>query len=682
MREAGRDKKAGLALVGQPRPPEDESKPRPCFAVYTANTSVGGRNFSAGTWFHGVKNVSPDSPGVPFDLWVCAPLHVDAETVCSDDGGIGRLLRFSHRGRQREWVMPMEALAGKGEEVLKALMRQGLAVEYSQRRRVLEYINSHHDLPQVITTTARPGWHESGAFVLPGRSIGGSGEVRMQETGKGERLFSEAGELAAWQESVARLCLGNPLLIMCVSCALAGPLLKRVGVNGGGVHLVGDSSSGKTLGQLVAGSVWGRPELGGFVASWHTTPNGMEIEAAARNDTVLILDEIKQANPKYVQEMVYAIANGAGKGTMTRERETRQRLRWRVLALSSGERSLSEHAALSGHASHAGAELRLIDVNAGTRKHRAFDDLHGMSGEGFHHALSGAVAKHYGQAGPAFVEYLVHSVPDAHYPEAFASIRAQFATLSAQAGRVAARFAAIAMAGELATQGGILPWPPGTAMAACLQLFKEWLLTVGDDNAEDRHILRNIADFISRHGDSRFSNQAAALESSVHNRAGYWRLDGSGENARRVYLFSRSALVEACPGYALARITRALESGGVLAAAEVGRKDKKYRLPGGGAARFFVINPERLTAEEPAGEAPADPGRWLEAVAQGLETSPEELLASGAITRADAEACAGKPVAQAVALLKSSGWPTEKSGGPARQGGEVRADSGGGAHDG
>lgn len=83
---------------------------------------------------------------------------------------------------------------------------------------------------------------------------------------------------------------------------------------------------------------------------------GLEIEAAGRNDTLLPLDEIKRANPKQVQEMAYALANGRGKGTMTREREGRAKLSWRLLTLSSGERSLSGHAAIAGSPAHAGAE--------------------------------------------------------------------------------------------------------------------------------------------------------------------------------------------------------------------------------------------------------------------------------------------------------------------------------------
>ena len=66
-----------------------------------------------------------------------------------------------------------------------------------------------------------------------------------------------------------------------------------IGVLGGGVHLVGDSSSGKSLAQLIGSSVWGDP--GVFAASWDMTKGGLEIEASSRNDTILPLDEINTA---------------------------------------------------------------------------------------------------------------------------------------------------------------------------------------------------------------------------------------------------------------------------------------------------------------------------------------------------------------------------------------------------
>lgn len=585
------EKPPTLSLVGEPQAPASEKLERPRYAVYEHPCTVEGKLYKAGTWYHGLKQSGPDEKAIPVDHWICAPLNVEAETINSEDGTIGRLLSFTHRGRRIEWVMPMEALGGKGDEVLKVLLSRGLVIEHHQRRQIVPYLASHQSPELVIATTSKPGWHESGAFVLPSRVIGGD-NVRFQDSGRAANIFNSKGTIDGWQTEIAARCVGNPVLILSVCCALAGPLLAKVGVNGGGVHLVGDSSSGKSLAQLLAASVWGNP--GAFAASWDVSKGGIEIEAASRNDTVLILDEIKRADPKRVQEMAYAIANGMGKGTMTREREGRAKLTWRVLALSSGERSLSDHAAIGGSNAHAGAELRMVDVNAGTRTHRAFDDVHGLTGQEFHRVVSDAVTQHYGHVGPAFVESLIQHPEDLH--SAFRQVREAFATESSQAGRVADRFAIMALAGESAIRRKLLNWPKGTAIKGCQTLFNEWLQTMGDGSAEDRQILSGICEFIALHSDSRFSDiYAEHANVTVRERAGYYQVDAD----KRIYLFNPPGLKEAASGFSQARIVRALVSVDALVQmdSEDNRWTKKRRTPGGGNSRFYVIDPDRLEKE-------------------------------------------------------------------------------------
>lgn len=574
---------------------------RPCWGVYEHwVTNEKGRRLRPGVYWHGFKRAAADDDSDDdktdrpiTDEWIATPVTVDARTTNSDDGSEGRLLRLLTESGIKEWIIPMEVFGGSGEDARRQLFGMGVIIALKKRGQFMEYLLEQRPAA-VFATTCRPGWHESGAFVLPGRTIG-SDKVRYQASGKAQNLFSLRGDLEGWKAEVVAKCEGNPVLTLAIGCALAGPLLSLVGVLGGGVHLVGDSSSGKSLAQLIGSSVWGDP--GVFAASWDMTKGGLEIEASSRNDTMLPLDEIKRADPKRVQEMAYSLANGQGKGTMTRDREARGKLSWRLLALSSGERSLSEHAAISGNAAHAGAELRMVDVNAGTRTHRAFDELHGLEGADFHRLLTVAVGTNHGHLGPAFVEKLLASDYRPGLLKDFAGIRAAFIEDNAQAGRVADRFAVIALAGEMAIAYGLLPWEPGSALADCQLLYGEWLSRVGSGNAEDRQILSGVLDFIDKHGSSRFSSVDDPMpDIKVFNRAGYWELS----TGKRLYLFNKSALVEAAQGHGLSRVVKALESGGMLARRDAdrdSRKTKKYRLPGGGSARLYVIDPEAMDVE-------------------------------------------------------------------------------------
>ncbi|GAA0417942.1 hypothetical protein GCM10008969_46480 [Pseudomonas veronii subsp. inensis] len=573
---------------------------RPCWGVYEHwVTNEKGRRLRPGVYWHGFKRNAADddsdddkSDRPITDEWIATPVTVVARTTNSDDGSEGRFLRLLTESGAKEWIIPMEVFGGSGEDARRTLFGMGVIIALKKRGQFMEYLLEQRP-DQVFATTCRPGWHESGAFVLPGRTLG-SDKVRYQASGKGQNLFSVRGDLEGWKAEVAAKCEGNPVLTLAIGCALAGPLLSLVGVLGGGVHLVGDSSSGKSLAQLIGSSVWGDPGI--FAASWDMTKGGLEIEASGRNDTMLPLDEIKRADPKRVQEMAYSLANGQGKGTMTREREGRAKLSWRLLALSSGERSLSEHAAIGGNAAHAGAELRMVDVNAGTRTHRAFDELHGLAGADFHRLLTVAVGAHHGHIGPAFVEKMLASDDRPGLLEDFAGIRAKFIEDNAQAGRVADRFAVIALAGEMAIAYGLLPWTPGSALADCQLLYGEWLSRVGSGNAEDRQILAGILDFIDKHGSSRFSDVSDQTpDTKVFNRAGYWKLS----DGKQLYLFNKSALVEAAHGYGLSRVIKALEGAGAIAERGADRKRhaKKYRAPGGGSPWLYVIDPEALDGE-------------------------------------------------------------------------------------
>ncbi|MGH8346984.1 MAG: DUF927 domain-containing protein [Pseudomonas sp.] len=578
------------------------SPERPCWAVYEHwVTNEKGRRLRPGVYWHAFKRSAADDDAdddktdrAIIDEWIATPVTVAARTTNSDDGSEGRFLRLLTDSGTKEWIIPMEVFGGSGEDARRTLFGMGVIIALKKRSQFMEYLLEQRPT-DVFATTSRPGWHESGAFVLPGRTLG-SDKVRYQASGKGQNLFSLRGDLDGWKSEVAAKCAGNPVLTLAIGCALAGPLLSLVGVLGGGVHLVGDSSSGKSLAQLIGSSVWGDPGI--FAASWDMTKGGLEIEASGRNDTLLPLDEIKRADPKRVQEMAYSLANGQGKGTMTREREGRAKLSWRLLTLSSGERSLSEHAAISGNAAHAGAELRMVDVNAGTRTHRAFDELHGLEGADFHRALTVAVGIHHGHLGPAFVEQLLASDYRPGLLEDFAGIRAQFVEDNAQAGRVADRFAVIALAGEMAIAYGLLPWTPGSALADCQLLYGEWLSRVGSGNAEDRQILAGILDFIDKHGSSRFSDiNDPTPDARVTNRAGYWELS----LGKRLYLFNKPGLVEAANGYGLARVIKALEGAGTLTQRDTdreSRKTKKYRLPGGGQARLYVIDIDAMEGEK------------------------------------------------------------------------------------
>lgn len=595
--EVARDsggKKTGLKVVGKAKPPEVKSVARPSFVNYGVPTNVEGKVLPAGVWEHNLKQSRDGTEGHPVNYRICDPLYVVCETQETETGSVGRLIRFKYRGKWIEFIVMMGQLAS-GNEVIEMLMGAGLSVEYKHRRKILDYLASHHDMEKNLEMTQKNGWHGSGSFVLQANVLGAP-VVMYQADPREAKIFTTHGTFEGWKKEVASLCVGNPVLILSVCCALTGPLLKILGIVGGGFHLMGDSSTGKTLCLFVAASAWGEPVPGKFATSWNSTKNGYEIAAYTRNETVLIVDEAGQADPRDIEAISYAWANGGGKSRMQENIKGRPVMTWRLFFLSSGERPLSEHAEMSGKRAHAGAMLRAVSINAGTRgPYKAFDDAHGMTGEAFHRQLSVANSKHYGHAGPALVNAIIAGNGQDDIPGLYSTLRKNFGEGNAQSSRVADRFCMVATAGEYAISKGILPWRKGTAMHACKKLFDEWQTTVGTANTEDRQILQGISDFIAAHGDSRFSSIRDIRENPpiVHNRAGFY--DQSPGNASRLYLFFSPALLEAAKGFGKDRIILALRTAGAIEAEKSGKGHQvQRRLPGGNRAWFYVIDPEKL----------------------------------------------------------------------------------------
>ena len=397
------------------------SKPnRPCYRVYDEYTTVDGVVLRPGVWFHDAGRNEGENKKV--NEWICSPLHVDAVTRGdSHETNYGRLLRFRNLDhRWLTWAMPSELLAGKPETILAVLLNMGLDISHQHRSRVITYIANQVPERRVIAATTT-GWHGSELFITPIGNIG-RGEAIYQAMSAADGNFSKAGTIEGWQAGIGSFLPGNPLLQLGIGTALAGPLLAHLNIHeGGGFHLLADSSNGKTTVVRCASSVWGHGVE--FTLKWNATANGLEGIAALRNDCLLSLDELGQADGTYVGDVVYSVADGIGKQRAGRSSAASKVRRWRVMILSSGEITLETKMNEGGKQVRAGQSVRLVTVSA-NRTFGAWDNLHSHhTGASLSDALRRNSTRDYGHAGPAFVQMLIDSSKRDNLPSMLESIR-------------------------------------------------------------------------------------------------------------------------------------------------------------------------------------------------------------------------------------------------------------------
>ena len=255
---------------------------------------------------------NPDPPSV----FVAAPFRVVGETR-------SKFLYWRDReGRAHERAIPRRLIHRQGNEIAEELEHAGLSCGSDARaHELLKRFLGRVKVSRLLRCVTNTGWYIADndiVFVLPGGEAFGRGaaNVVLQADHAGaDAAYQVSGNLAGWQSGVAALAVANDRLALFISAAFAGPLLGVLNELSGGIHLAGDSRSGKSTLMAAAASVWGRPTADAQIRPWRGTANGLEGAAAETSDALLILDEMGQADACEVADVVYMLTNEFGKTT-------------------------------------------------------------------------------------------------------------------------------------------------------------------------------------------------------------------------------------------------------------------------------------------------------------------------------------------------------------------------------
>lgn len=561
------------------------------------------------------KQFSCEEDGIYFlsegnePFFICSPVTVLARTREKYGKEWGQLVSFEDDiGDTHELTIPRTIYyKNDTSELCRLLVREGMDIELGlqARRLLLKYLKSQlpHECAIVVD---RIGWYDEKTFVLPDRVIGGSPleKIIYKPTQNLPSYFKTSGTLDQWRDNLGRYCVGNSRLVFAVSSAFAAPLLKLLKMESCGIHFMGISSQGKSTLLRAATSVPGVPE---YMKSWRATTNGLEASACAHNDTLFVLDEIAQANPKIAGEAAYLLGNGTGKQRANISADSCHVKTWRILLLSSGEVDLGRYLASEGKSSSAGQDVRLVSIPADAQKgYGAFEDIHGFTDAGlFADMMKGASTEYYGTAFQAFTEHLIKALgnPTENIIQDLKDAQVEFIRgcmppdADSQVRRVARRFALIACVGELAAAWGITGWPEGEATQAARTCLEAWINERGGVGLQEhRMIVKQIRLFFEQHGEDRFTDWLSTTNQPTRNRVGYKRvIDGT----LHFYVLPQSFEKELCGGYhPKLVIDVCIDAGMLVPSNEKSRIQKSIRLPGSNRIRVYHFNSSALNEAE------------------------------------------------------------------------------------
>jgi putative DNA primase/helicase len=501
------------------------------------------------------KNYKKDQSANEFECeWkrLCSFLLITACTRNEQGEDWGRTMKIvDSDGIEKEYVMPMELLAGNGDEMRKNLLSLGLLLAPGlEARKKLEVYISLADPKVRATCVKKVGWFKH-HYVLPNKVYGKTDGERVVLQGQGPTIEHKSS-LAEWKDNIGQYIIGNSILTVASCAALAAPFLTLLNEENFAIHLSGSSSIGKTTAARVACSIWGIK-----IHSWRTTDNAAESMARDSNDGLLVFDELGEVDAKAADNMAYMLGNGSGKGRSNRNGEARPVTTFRTVILSTGEVGLEAKLNESGKSQKAGQSVRFIEIRAEV-EHGIYEELHGFAtGDQFSLHFKNATEQYCGVVMDELLTYLTQNKEVKESAVKTVETLRQLwvktfvrSDANGQTQRCGRKFGLLAAVGEIATFIGLLPKHPedenlsetnlGQLSNLINDRFQVWVAQHGGEESHElREISSRIKSFIQEHGSSRFENAwkknenggiEGPSEQKIINRAGFKKFESNIED--------------------------------------------------------------------------------------------------------------------------------------------------------
>ena len=551
----------------------------------------------------------------------------------AEKGGVpgmrGIVIAFKNcNGHEREVFLPNALLNGDVGKLTTVLSELGFGLDHGDgaRKALKRYLAGYLHYKRIIVAPRTGLLTDDGrrvAYVLPAEVIytSGVGDPIILDPNYKSAKTEQRDTFEEWRKKAPRLARKHMLARFRMSTAFAGLLLGVIDEEGGVFNLHGESSGGKSAIDYLAMSVWGRGHrYDGYGQTWSVTANGAEGTFGSHNDLVLFMDDTSTADPRDIAKVIYMSASSQGKTRMTSEISTRRPPPFRLIIMSSGEKSNIDLLKENKLRVTPGFMVRAPDIPAiGKGKTStigagaAFD----VSGEDWNAWVAEAAkvsVTAYGTAGPEFVRrFIAAGIEDDEVRKLVDDFVASRGLIDphGQVRRVA-RNGLVAAAGELAIKLGILPWDKGEALEAAEYAFKLWLDHRGTSGSLDlKQTLERIQSLFEKSGDARFdivraNNDMPDFERlPVSNRLGWTK--GIGDS-RRWHMLPETFRREICAGFDEPTLISVLVKKGVLEELdpERGGRPKKVLLWPKFRPRCHTFTPKVFQVVEDVIEEPDD----------------------------------------------------------------------------
>lgn len=326
-----------------------------------------------------------------FRTTVCRHPIMPIQRLVNADSGDEKLKIAFRKGRNWRTLIADKSTIASSNSIIN-LAGQGVVVNNENAKQLSTYLLemeqiNYDSLPEQ-QSIGRLGWISEGKF-SPYLD-----ELEFDGEGNFKHVFNAVkpmGDLELWVDTMRSLRGEKTVARIFLAASFASVLLEPCGLLPFFCHGWGTTECGKTVGLMIATSVWASPRMGEYITTFNSTGVGMEMMASFLNSLPLAVDELQiQASQgiKDFDKVIYQLTEGIGKTRGAKTGGLQKVTTWKNCIITTGETPISNPN------SGGGAVNRVLEFEC---VEKLYSDLP---------KLCDIIRQNYGLAGKEFVNFL------------------------------------------------------------------------------------------------------------------------------------------------------------------------------------------------------------------------------------------------------------------------------------
>lgn len=326
-----------------------------------------------------------------YEDFVCRHPIMPVQRLVNIDSGEERLKLAFKKGRSWRYIIVEKSVIASSSSILQ-LAANGIMVNSENAKALSTYIMEmeqlNYDIIPEQKSVGRMGWVGEHGFSPYVDDLVFDGEANFRH------IFGSvhsAGNRQAWIDAMLDLRKNKEGGRLFLATSFAGAIIQPCGLLPFFLHAWGGTEVGKTVGLMIAASVWACPKMGEYITTFNSTLVGQEMMATFLNSLPMCIDELQiqsSAGVRDFDRIIYQLTEGVGRTRGAKTGGLQKVNTWKNCFITNGEHPIST--ANSG----GGAVNRIIEFEC---TEKVYHDLVG---------LCSIIQNNYGFAGREFVEYL------------------------------------------------------------------------------------------------------------------------------------------------------------------------------------------------------------------------------------------------------------------------------------